>query len=164
MVREDVILDETNTEGDDELTAVRRERDELHDRLLRAAAEFDNYRKRTERERREWSDAAATEVVQDLLPAIDDLERALAATSATPDRALRDGVVLIHRQLLDALRRRGVQPIDAIGQPFDPQWHESVASEPAGDRPDGEITDEIRRGYRIGDRLVRPAMVKVAKA
>lgn len=163
-IREDIGVDESAAAGGDELSALRRERDDLHDRLLRTAAEFDNYRKRTERDRRDWSDAAAREVIQDLLPVVDDLERALAASAGTADRVLRDGVELIHRQLLDALRRRGVVALDTVGQPFDPEWHEAAASEPAGDRPDGEITAEVRRGYRLGDRLLRPAMVKVAKA
>ena len=150
--------------SDAEAAALRQERDDLQDRLLRAAAEFDNFRKRTERERRELSDAVAADLIRDLLPVADDLERALAASAATADPALRSGVELIHRQLLDALRRRGAEPLETVGEDFDPLWHEAVASEPAGDRPDGEIVAEIRKGYRIGSRLIRPAMVKVAKA
>jgi molecular chaperone GrpE len=144
--------------------ALRQERDELQDRLLRSAAEFDNYRKRTERERRELSDAVSADLIRDLLPVVDDLERALAAAADSPDNALRSGVELIHRQLLEAIRRRGAEPFDTVGEDFDPAWHEALASEPADGRRDGEITAEIRRGYRIGQRLIRPAMVKVAKA
>jgi molecular chaperone GrpE len=145
--------------------ALRRERDELYERLLRVTAEFDNYRKRTERERREWADAAAADVIRDILPVLDDLERALTASAeaGAPD-ALHKGVKLIHRQLLDALRRHGVEPIEAIGRDFDPEWHESVAYEPAGDRRDGEVIGEVRRGYKMGSRLLRAAMVRVAKA
>jgi len=151
-------------EGDQD-NPLQRERDDLHDRLLRLTAEFDNYRKRTEREKREWSDAAAGEVVKDVLPAIDDLERALAAAGDDPALArFRSGVELTRKQLLDALKRRGVEPLDVVGVPFDPAWHEAIAHEPADGRPDGEITGEIRRGYRMGQRLLRPAMVKVAKA
>jgi molecular chaperone GrpE len=148
-----------------------RERDDLHDRLLRTTAEFDNYRKRTERERREWLEGAVADLVRDLLPIVDDLERALAAAApdsdaigADPVAALRQGVELIHRQTLDVLRRRGIEPLDVIGQPFDPNWHEAVGQEPANGRPDGEIVTEVRRGYRLGQRLVRPAMVRVARA
>jgi molecular chaperone GrpE len=150
--------------------ALRRERDDLHDRLLRVTAEFDNYRRRTERERREWSDATTADVITDILPAVDDLERALAASAETAAESpaverLRDGVALIHKQMIEALRRRGVEPIEAVGADFDPEWHEAVAHEPAGeDRHDGEITAEIRRGYRIGRKLLRAAMVKVATA
>ena len=91
----------------DDAEALKQERDELQDRLLRSAAEFDNYRKRTERERRELSDAVSADVIRDLLPVVDDLERALAAAADSPDKALRSGVELIHRQLLEAMRRRG---------------------------------------------------------
>ena len=157
----------TASEGDpdliDPMTTLQRERDELRDRLLRNAADFDNYRKRIDRERRDLSDAMTVDLVKDLLPVVDDLERALAAPGWHADPAARRGVELIHRQLLDALRKRGVEPLDVMGKDFDPEWHEAVASEPAGDRREGEITAEIRRGYRAGGRLVRPAMVKVAK-
>ncbi len=142
--------------------ALRAERDDLQERLLRVTAEFDNYRKRTDRERRELSDAVAADFARDLLPAIDDLERALAVPAE--DEALRAGVELIHRKLLEALRRRGIVPFDSLGQSFDPSWHEALSSEPAAGRADGEITVEIRRGYRIGSRLLRPAQVQVAKA
>ncbi len=155
--------------------ALTRERDELKDRLLRTAAEFDNYRKRTERERREVREAAAADLIRDLLPVVDDLERALTAAAAAPEdgaaggeepglTAFRDGVELIHRQVLDVLRRRGVEPLEVTDQPFDPNWHEAVVYEPAEGRPDGEIIGEVRRGYRLGDRLLRAAMVRVAKA
>jgi molecular chaperone GrpE len=148
----------------DAADAIRQERDELQDRVLRIAAEFDNYRKRTERERRELSDAVAADLIRDVLPAVDDLDRAISAAADSPDQALKSGVELIHRQLIEALRRRGAEPFDSIGQDFDPSWHEALASEPANGRRDGEIVAEIRRGYRIGARLLRPALVKVAKA
>ena len=154
----------TGADAPDNLEALRLERDELQDRLLRTAAEFDNYRKRTDRERRELTDAVGADFIRDVLPVVDDLERALAAAEGSTDLALRSGVELIHRQLLEALRRRGAEPIESIGRDFDPAWHEALASEPAGDRRDGEIIDEIRRGYRLGARLLRPALVKVAKA
>jgi molecular chaperone GrpE len=147
---------------------LQQERDELQDRLLRTVAEFDNYRKRTDRERRELSDFITTEVLRELLPIVDDLERALAAPANVASHpefaAFHQGVTLIHRQWLEVLRRRGVEPLDVIGQPFDPEWHEAVAHEPADGRPDGEITAELRRGYRIGSKLLRAAMVRVAKA
>src|SRR5258708_448177 len=115
----------------DAVAALERERDELRDRLLRTAADFDNYRKRTERERRDLSDAIAGDIIRDLLPAVDDLERALAASADdTSAAAYRRGVELILRQLLDALKRRGVEPLDVVGQDFDPNWHESLAQDP----------------------------------
>lgn len=150
-------------------TAIRQERDDLRDRLLRTSAEFDNYRKRTERERRELAEYASAELVKELLPVLDDLERALEASAAAsndagPLVALRHGVDMVRRQFLDTLHRRGVETIETVGTMFDPSWHEALATEPADGRPDGEITAEIRRGYRIGQRLLRAAMVKVAQS
>jgi molecular chaperone GrpE len=153
----------------DSAAALQQERDEIYERLLRTAAEFENYRRRIDRERRDLSDAAAADLLRDLLPVIDDLERALAAPvpskpDAAPFMRLRQGVELIHRELLEVLRRRGVEPFESVGRDFDPSWHEAVAAEPANGRRDGEIIDEIRRGYRLGSRLLRPAIVRVAKA
>ena len=150
--------------GTDSADAIRQERDDLQDRLLRNAAEFDNYRKRTERERRDLSEAVAADLIRDVLPAVDDLERALSASQESPGSSLRSGVELIHKQLLEALRRRGAEPFESVGRDFDPMWHEAVASEPANGHRDGEVVAEMRRGYRIGARLLRPAQVKVAKA
>jgi molecular chaperone GrpE len=152
---------------DESLSALQQERDDLHERLLRTTAEFDNYRKRTERERRTLSEAVSADLIQDLLPVIDDLERALRAAQSGGDETIerfRQGFELIHRQLLDVLRRRGVEPFEAEGQMFDPAWHEAVASVPADGRPDGQIVATLRRGYRLGDRLLRAAQVTVAKA
>lgn len=144
---------------------LQRERNDLYDRLLRTTADFDNYRKRVDRDRRELSEVVTADVVRDLLPAVDDLDRALAAPAIDDaSAAYRRGVELIHRQLLEVLRKRGVEPIETVGRDFDPNWHEAVAHDPANGRRDGEITAELRRGYRIGARLLRPAQVKVAKA
>jgi molecular chaperone GrpE len=142
---------------------LQRERDDLYDRLLRTTAEFDNYRKRVERERRDLVDATASDVVRDLLPVVDDFERALAAPGAADD-AFRRGVELIHRRLLEVLRVRGVEPFDSVGQTFDPAVHEAVATEPVGRRREGEIVAEFGRGYRLNGRLLRPARVKVAQS
>ena len=145
------------------LDAVVRERDAHYDRLLRVTAEFDNYRKRTERERREWVDQAAGDLLGDLLPVVDDLERALAADARDGD-AYRRGVEIIHKQLLDVMTRRGVAPIEAVGTDFDPNLHQAVAHEPSDGHRDGEVVAELRRGYTLRQRLLRPSMVKVAKA
>jgi molecular chaperone GrpE len=147
----------------DEIVELRKERDVLHDRLLRQAAEFDNYRKRIDRERRETAQYAAAEVLQDLLPIIDDFERALQ-TDVPGAESYRQGLEIMHRALMETLRKRGVTPIEAVGTPFDPQVHQAVSYEEDPQRADGEVTEEFRRGYRLGDRLLRPAMVKVAKA
>ena len=141
-----------------------RQRDEYYDLLLRKQAEFDNYRKRVERERQMVSEAAAASIVEELLPLMDDLERALK-TEAAGDAAdaYRRGVELIHRQLAEILRKRGVRPIDALGADFDPYYHQAVAHDPAEGQREGEVIEEFRRGYMLGDRLLRPSMVKVAK-
>ena len=145
------------------LDEVVRERDAHRERLLRVTAEFDNYRKRTERERREWVDQAAGDLLGDLLPVVDNLDRALAADTGDGD-ALRQGVEIIRRQLLDVMARRGVAPIEAVGADFDPTLHEAVAHEPGDGHRDGEVVKELRRGYTLRQRLLRPSMVMVAKA
>lgn len=146
------------------LDAVQRERDELRDRLLRTAAEFDNFRKRTERERREFAEWATADLLGDVLAVLDDFERALAVPSPPEARPYRDGMELVHRQLLDFIKKRGVVAIATEGQDFDPAVHQAVAHDEAPGARDGEILDELRRGYRLGERLLRPAMVRVAKA
>ena len=146
-----------------ELEDAVRERDAHYERLLRVTAEFDNYRKRTERERRELIEQAAGDLLGDLLPVVDDLERALAAETEDGD-AYRRGVEIIHRQLLDVMARRGVAPIEAVGADFDPALHQAVVHEPSDGHRDGEVVEELRRGYTLRQRLLRPSMVKVAKA
>jgi molecular chaperone GrpE len=148
-----------------DLAQVQKERDEYYDRLLRKTAEFDNYRKRTDRERLQLSEAAAADLIKDLLPLVDDLERAMKAADAEDEAAapILRGVEMIHKQLLETLRKRGVTPIEALGADFDPHYHMAVAHEPAEGRRDNEVIEEFTRGYMLGDRLLRPAMVKVAK-
>ena len=145
-------------------TDLQKQRDQYYEQLLRKSAEFDNYRKRVERERQLLADAAAASIIEELLPLVDDLERALKADSGTDaTEAYRRGVELIHRQLLDVLRKRGVRPVEALGAEFDPHYHQAVSYEPVDGRRDNEIIEEFRRGYLLGDRLLRPSMVKVAK-
>ena len=174
----------TGASGGDDLTAALQEKQALQDRLLRTAAEFDNYRKRIDRERRELSEYAAADLLSDLLPVIDDLERALqasaqfstqASTQASGQAAgqtaptgdtdpYRQGVELILRQMIDILRKRGVKPIDAAGADFDPNFHQAVMHEVSSEHREGEVMQDLRRGYMLGERLLRPAMVKVAKS
>ena len=142
--------------------ALEKERDMLKEQLLRAVADFDNYRKRIDRERRELSEYAAADVLLELLPIIDNFERALQAP-AGGDEAFKKGVELIHKQMLDLLRKRGVTLIEALGADFDPNVHQAVIHEPSDEHREGEVMQELQRGYKLGDRLLRPAMVKVAK-
>jgi molecular chaperone GrpE len=157
-------LDAQSDASSDELAQLQRERDEMKDLLLRKSAEFDNYRKRTERDRQATADSIAASVLEDLLPLVDDLERALAAEPGSEGaESYRRGVELILKQLEELLRKRGVTPIEALGAQFDPNYHQAVSYEPAEGRADGEVIEEFRRGYTLGDRLLRPSMVKVAK-
>ena len=142
---------------------LRREKDALQDRLLRTAAEFDNYRKRVERERRDLADYMKADILTEILPIVDNFERALQAPSSDGD-SLRKGVDLIHKQMLDFLRKRGVTPIEALGADFDPNFHQAVIHETSPFHREGEVIEELQRGYMLGDKLLRPAMVKVAKA
>ncbi|HJR61864.1 MAG TPA: nucleotide exchange factor GrpE [Vicinamibacterales bacterium] len=147
-----------------EVQRLQRERDELKDLLLRKTAEFDNYRKRTDRERQTLSESIAAGVLEELLPLVDDLERALNAdTGGDGAEAYRRGVELILKQLDEILRKRGVTPVESLGADFDPYYHQAVSYEPAEGRREGEIIEEFRRGYMLGDRLLRPSMVRVAK-
>jgi molecular chaperone GrpE len=150
--------------GTTDVAQVTKERDDYYDRLLRKTAEFDNYRKRIDRERQQLAESAAADLIKDLLPLVDDMECALKADAGSEAAApIRKGVELIHKQLLDTLRKRGVTPVDALNTDFDPHFHMAVAYEPAEGRRDGEVIEEFSRGYMLGDRLLRPAMVKVAK-
>lgn len=154
---------ETPLPAADPFTELRRERDALQDRLLRAMADFDNYRKRVDRDRRDQAESALAEALQDFLPIVDDLERALKIT-ADDAEPYRKGVELIHQQMFDLLRRRGVKPIDAVGAEFDPRVHQAVTHEVSPEHREGEVMEELRPGYMLADRLLRPSMVKVAKA
>jgi molecular chaperone GrpE len=146
-----------------ELELLKRDRDEHYDRLLRKTAEFDNYRKRVERERREQADRAVVALLEDLLGVVDDFDLALTAPDSDA-AAYRKGVELIHAKLHDLLRRQGVKPIDALGADFDPNLHEAVMQEPAAGHRDHEVIGVLRKGYTLNDRLLRPAAVKVAQA
>ena len=142
-----------------------RERDEYRDLLLRKTAELDNYRKRVDRERAAADEAAAGDLITELLPILDNLERALeTGVDAAEAAAYRTGVELIHKQLLDLLAKRRVAPIDTAGRDFDPHYHQAVAHEASSGHAEGQIIGELRRGYMLAGRLLRPAMVRVAKA
>src|SRR5712671_2011353 len=165
--------DESVTDGPDasvetpervELSQAERERDEFKERWLRKSAEFDNYRKRIERERREQADQAIVDLLQDLLPVVDDFDRALTVDAGEGSAAYRKGVELIHGKLHDLLRRYGVTPVQALGADFDPNLHQAVIQEVSPEHREGEVIGELQKGYMIKDRLLRPAMVKVAKA
>jgi len=135
------------------------ERDQLLDRLARLQAEFENARKRAEREKQDYRDYAAAGVVEQFLPVLDNFELALKATGSTEQ--LRSGVELIVKQMEEILRQMQVTAIPAVGEAFDPRHHEALGSVERTDLPDQHIAEEIRRGYKIRERLLRPSMVRV---
>ena len=135
---------------------------EVDDRLLRLAAEFDNYKKRAARERQEYVALANERLVKELLPVLDDLERALQAAAEHEEAQLEDGVRLVHRSLAQLLEREGVEEIDASGV-FDPHVHEAMLAQPSEEAESGDVLDVMQKGYKIGGRVVRPARVIVAE-
>jgi molecular chaperone GrpE len=143
-----------------ELQRLRAERDSLLDRLARAQAEFENARRRASKEQQEFRDYAAVDVIKSLLPVLDSFERALRTKSDAAD--FRGGVELIYKQLQDALAKLGVRPVPAVGEPFDPHYHEAIEMVETAKAADHEVLEELQRGYKFKDRLLRPAMVKVA--
>ncbi len=149
------------SEQQEELERARQERDAMLDRLARLQAEFDNYRKRLAREQQEFRDYALADAIKQLLPVVDSFDRALA-TEARDSDEFHSGIELINRQLHDALAKLGVQPIAAKGEPFDPNLHQAVQMVETDEAEDHHMFDELQRGYKLKDRLLRPAMVRVA--
>lgn len=148
----------------EDLTARAAKAEENWDRYVRAVAELDNYRKRVARERTELVQQANERLIRDLLPVLDNFEAALAAaTSAEQFESFKTGVGLILAQLRQVLRAAGVQEIDARGQPFDPAQHEALAHQDSAEVPDGHVLQQVRKGYRLNGRLLRPASVIVAR-
>lgn len=144
----------------EEFAQLKAERDQLLDRVARLQAEFDNARKRAERERAEFRDYATGNVVEKFLPVLDHFELALKATGSVEQ--LRSGVELIVKQMDEILRQMQVTPVPAVGEPFDPRVHEALGTVERDDLPDQSVAEEIRRGYRLRERLLRPSMVRVA--
>jgi molecular chaperone GrpE len=164
-VSPDASLPSETWEG--QLAAVAAERDQLAaekadlcDRLLRARAEFDNARRRTERERSDFLQFAAMDLVKDVLPVLDDFERALKVETA--DRKYAKGVELIYQRLYEALKKLGLEPIETAGRPFDPNLHQAVERVESEEAEDQTVLGEFQRGYNFKGKLLRPAMVRVA--
>jgi molecular chaperone GrpE len=147
---------------DSELEKLKTERDMLLDRLARMQAEFENARKRTAREQQEFREYAVSDAVKALLPTLDSFERALQ-TSAADNTEFRSGVELIYKQLQDAFSKLGLRPIPAKGEAFDPHLHQAIELVDTKDAKDQHVVEELQRGYKLKDRLLRPSMVKVAR-
>jgi len=136
------------------------EKAELKDRLLRSLADFDNFRRRAERDRSEYVQFAAMEIVRNLVPVLDDFERAMKAETA--DREYAKGIELIYQRLFETLKKAGLEPIEAAGKPFDPNLHQAVDRVQTGEVEDQTVLEEYQSGYNFKGKLLRPAMVKVA--
>lgn len=157
---EQLVPVETATVPQEEYDRLKAERDQLFDRLARLQAEFDNARKREAKERTEFRDYAVANAVEQFLPVLDNFQLALKSTGSAEQ--LRTGVELIVKQMEEALRGLNVQAVDAVGAAFDPKVHEALEMVERSDVPDHQVLEEVRRGYRIRERLLRPALVKVA--
>jgi molecular chaperone GrpE len=158
--QEPLVAVETATVPREEYDRLKSERDLLFDRLARLQAEFDNSRKREAKERTEFRDFAVSNAVEQFLPAVDNFQLALKSTGSAEQ--LRTGVEMIVKQMEEALRALNVQPVETVGAPFDPRVHEALEMVERSDLPDHQVFEEVRRGYRIRDRLLRPALVRVA--
>src|SRR4051812_49507692 len=156
------VTDEQAEESGDEVAALQAERDELFERLQRLAAEFDNFRKRNARENAALSERANERLVKELIPILDDLGRALEAAAEHEEAKLEEGVRLVHRALSGLLAKEGLAEIETAGR-FDPHVHEALLSQPS-DEDEGSVLEVVQKGYRLGDRVLRPARVVVAAA
>jgi molecular chaperone GrpE len=154
------IADEAPRVSAIEYEQVKGERDQLMDRMARLQAEFDNARKRAEREKADYRDFATGNVVEQFLPVLDNFELALKATGSAEQ--LRSGVQLIVKQMEEVLAKFQVMPVPTVGEEFDPRVHEALGTVDRDDIPDQHVAEEIRRGYKLRDKLLRPAMVRIA--
>lgn len=151
-----------SAETAEEIQTLRAERDRLYEAWLRVTADFDNYRKRVERDRLEFREYALEGVLRQLLPVLDNFERALDSEPAGLPQAFHEGLQLIHKQLREVLFKQGLELMETAGETFDPHLHEAVATEVRADAPAHRIVGEVMKGYRLGKRVLRPAMVKVS--
>ncbi len=150
-----------DTELEERLAEVEREREEYLNDLKRVAADFENYRKRAARDQESLVARAGERIVKELLPVLDDLERALEAAAQHEEAKLEEGVRLVHRELVEALAREGLVEVETDGQ-FDPHVHEALVSQPS-EQEDGSVIEVLQKGYRLGDRVLRPARVVVSQ-
>ena len=156
--------EERMREMEDRLAAKEKEYDETHDKLLRVSAEFENYRKRTAREMDDFRKYAVQSLLKEMLSAVDHIELAIqaAACNSAPDKNLTEGLSLTLKELLRIFEKFNVMPIEAVGKPFNPEFHEAILREESGEFPENTVLREMQKGYMIGDRLLRPALVVVA--
>lgn len=160
------VRDEGNPEvgnPQDEVNKYKSQAEEYLQMAQRVQADFDNFRRRTVQERDDLMKYGSMRLVTNLLPVLDNFERAMSSTGNEAAQ-LKEGIELIYRQLRDALEKEGVKSMDAVGQEFDPNFHEAVMQAPSEEYPDNAVIEELQKGYLLADRVIRPAMVKVAKS
>jgi molecular chaperone GrpE len=156
---------EENSAGVEQDLTLDRLKDDLrreHEMVLRAMADFDNYRRRVERDRSKVAENAKRDVLRPLLEVVDGFERALAFLSEAPP-AVAEGIQAIYRRLMDLIDAQGVKPIKTVGEPFHPAVHDAIGAVETNDFPPGTVVEEVQRGYRLGDEVLRPARVRVAQ-
>jgi molecular chaperone GrpE len=163
--REDLLPDPPTPDLESEIQKLIEERDGLQDRLLRLRAEFDNYRKRAERERTETIQFASADLMREVLNVLDSFDLAFRNAAQSPHNAeILRGMEIVYKQLLDTLGRFGLKPIEAKGQPFNPNFHQAVSTVLTDEVPENTVVEEMRRGYTLNGRLLRAAMVSVSAA
>jgi len=162
--REELLPEPPSTDAAAEIQRLGEERDMLQDRLLRRQAEFENYKKRVERERSEHIQSATAELIRELLGVLDSFDLAIrnAASQGSAGEDMLRGLDLVYKQLLDTLGRFGLKVIEAKGQPFDPNFHQAISTVPSDDVPENTVVEEFRRGYTLNGKLLRAAMVAVS--
>lgn len=162
----DAVIDESetaNTNIEDQLEQLRQQADEHYQRYLRTQADFDNFRRRSRLEKEDFAKYASMKLLEQLLPIVDNFERALSSTKDNKDfDALAKGVDMIFRQLEQVLEQEGVKKIEAAGQPFNPDFHQAIMQVDSEEHEEGTVVEEIQKGYLLKDKVLRPAMVKVS--
>jgi len=157
-------IEDMITQLEQDKAKLEQDKKDLHDRLLRTAADFENWKKRTAKEREDTVKFANERILKDLLPVVDNLERAIGAAGGGGNgKSLVEGVELVLKAFMDTLQRLGIERVNAVGLPFDPAVHEAVQHLETAEHPPGTVAMELQAGYRLGDRVIRPAMVVVAK-
>ncbi|GIQ69712.1 nucleotide exchange factor GrpE [Xylanibacillus composti] len=152
-----------NKEEQEEAAKLRAENEELSQRLLRLQADYDNFRRRTRQEKEEFAKYASSRLLEELLPVVDNFQRALTASSENSDyEALSKGVDMIYRQFEQILEQEGLQPIEAVGQPFNPELHQAIMQVESDEHDEGIVVEEVQKGYKLKDKVLRPSMVKVS--
>ncbi|WP_127532286.1 nucleotide exchange factor GrpE [Paenibacillus kobensis] len=153
------------TAGDARVAELERQVEEHQQRYLRAQADFDNFRRRTIKEREELAQYATMKLLNQLLPVVDNFERAIAAAKQNSDfEALSKGVDMISRQFSQVLEQEGLKPMEVVGEPFNPEYHQAVMQEQSSEHEEGTVLEELQKGYMLKDKVLRPAMVKVSSS